>query len=157
MLFLLSGSKTLFLSGSTPHSKKYNSGIIAFGAALDYLTEIGFDRIYQREEERTVCAENLLSQIPEVQILGRPKLRAGVLSFIVDGVHPYDLASFIDKFGVALRTGSMCAQPIVNKAALLSPSNSSGSGRKYWNTCSGSFTSPSGPSPCSTWNNSVSL
>ena len=91
------------------------SGIIAFGAALDYLNEIGFERIYTREEELTAHAEQLLKDIPEVTVLGSPAHRAGVLSILVDGVHPYDLASFIDKFGAAVRTGSMCAQPIVRK------------------------------------------
>ena len=91
------------------------SGIIAFGAALDYLNEIGFKQIYAREEELTVHAEHLLKAIPEVTVLGNPVRRSGVLSILVDGVHPYDLASFIDKFGVAVRTGSMCAQPIVRK------------------------------------------
>ncbi|MBR3244909.1 MAG: SufS family cysteine desulfurase [Parasporobacterium sp.] len=91
------------------------SGIIAFGAAIDYLSAIGFSRIFEREEELTAQAEKLLREIPEVTVLGNPGRRAGVLSIFVDGVHPYDLASFIDKFGVAVRTGSMCAQPIVRK------------------------------------------
>ena len=91
------------------------SGIIAFGAALEYLNEIGFDRIYAREEELTVHAEQCLREMPDVTLLGNPAHRAGVLSILVDRVHPYDLASFIDKFGAAVRTGSMCAQPIVRK------------------------------------------
>lgn len=91
------------------------SGIIAFGAAFDYLSEIGFERICERENELTAQTEKLLREIPEVTVLGNPRRRAGVLSILVDGVHPYDLASFIDKFGVAVRTGSMCAQPIVRK------------------------------------------
>ena len=91
------------------------SVIMAFGAALDYLNEIGFKQIYAREEELTVHAEHLFKSIPEVTVLGNPVSLSGVLSILVDGVHPYDLASFIDKFGVAVRTGSMCAQPIVQK------------------------------------------
>ncbi len=91
------------------------SGIIAFGSAIDYLTDIGLENIYDREKALTSLMEKLLRDIPRVHILGNPKHRAGVISFIADGVHPYDLASFLDKYGVALRTGSMCAQPIVNK------------------------------------------
>lgn len=91
------------------------SGIIAFGAALDYLNEIGFERIFAREEELTKHAERLLTQMPFVSVLGKPRRRAGVVSIMTEGVHPYDLASFIDKFGVAVRTGSMCAQPIVRR------------------------------------------
>ncbi len=104
-------SSPLHLEAGTPNY----SGIIAFGAALDYLSEISFERIYVREKELTDYAEMLLKKIPEITVLGNPKQRAGVLSFITDGVHPYDLASFIDKYGVAVRTGSMCAQPIVRK------------------------------------------
>ena len=70
------------------------SGIIAWGAAIDYLTDIG------------------------IEILGYPKQRAGCISFQINGVHPYDFASMIDKYGVAVRTGSMCAQPIVKKLGL---------------------------------------
>lgn len=91
------------------------SGIIAFGAALDYLKGIGWGRIYEKEQELILHTEKLLRSLEHVTVLGNPKRRAGVLSFLVDGVHPYDLASFIDKYGIAVRTGSMCAQPIVNK------------------------------------------
>ena len=62
--------------------------------------------------------EEVLEAIPQVNILGHPKQRAGCISIQIDGVHPYDLASMIDKYGVAVRTGSMCAQPIVNKMGL---------------------------------------
>lgn len=94
------------------------SGIIAFGAALDYLREIGWERIYQREEELTGYAQQLLCGLESVTVLGAPKHRAGVLSIQTDGVHPYDLASFLDQYGVAVRTGSMCAQPIVHHFGL---------------------------------------
>ena len=63
-------------------------------------------------------AEEVLAAIPQVNILGHPKQRAGCISIQIDGVHPYDFASMIDKYGVAVRTGSMCAQPIVNKMGL---------------------------------------
>ena len=94
------------------------SGLPAFGAALDYLREIGWERIYAREDELTQTAQRLLLELKAVTVLGKPKRRAGVLSITVDGVHPYDLASFLDKYGVAVRTGSMCAQPAVNHYGL---------------------------------------
>lgn len=117
MVDIVKESETTFdkvparLEAGTPNY----SGIIAFGEALDYLTEIGWERIYEREDELTKKTEEILLEIPEVTILGNPGRRAGVISILTEGVHPYDLASFLDKLGVAVRTGSMCAQPIVNK------------------------------------------
>lgn len=117
MVDIVKESETTFdkvparLEAGTPNY----SGIIAFGAALDYLNEIGLERIYDREDDLTRQAEKMLLEIPEVTVLGNPKRRAGVISILTEGVHPYDLASFLDKLGVAVRTGSMCAQPIVNK------------------------------------------
>lgn len=117
MVDMVKESETTFdkvparLEAGTPNY----SGIIAFGAALDYLNEIGWGRIYDREDALTRQTEEMLSEIPEVTILGKPKRRAGVISILVKDVHPYDLASFLDKLGVAVRTGSMCAQPIVNR------------------------------------------
>ena len=94
------------------------SGIITWGAALDYLMDIGIERMASYEEELIKKAEEVLEAIPQVNILGHPKQRAGCISIQIDGVHPYDFASMIDKYGVAVRTGSMCAQPIVNKTGL---------------------------------------
>ena len=77
--------------------------------------DIGIERMASYEEELLKKAEEVLAAIPQVNILGHPKQRAGCISIQIDGVHPYDFASMIDKYGVAVRTGSMCAQPIVNK------------------------------------------
>lgn len=94
------------------------SGIIAWGAAIDYLTDIGIERIALYEEMLLQKIEQTLEDISQVEILGYPKQRAGCISFQINGVHPYDFASMIDKYGVAVRTGSMCAQPIVKKLGL---------------------------------------
>ena len=94
------------------------SGIVAFGEAIDYLKEIGWNRIYAREEELTAKAEQLLQDLEYATVLGNPKHRAGILSVSVDGVHPYDLASFLDQYGIAVRTGSLCAQPVINRFGL---------------------------------------
>ena len=120
MVDLVTDRRTTFstppdrLEAGTPNY----SSIIAFGAAIDYLTEIGWDRIYAREGELTAQAEQLLQGLEYATVLGNPKHRAGVLSISVDGVHPYDLASFLDQYGIAVRTGSLCAQPVVNRFGL---------------------------------------
>ncbi len=120
MIDIVTEEKTTFadlparLEAGTPNY----SGIITWGAALDYLTDIGIERMASYEEELIKKAEEVLAAIPQVNILGHPKQRAGCISIQIDGVHPYDFASMIDKYGVAVRTGSMCAQPIVNKMGL---------------------------------------
>lgn len=120
MIDLVTEAQTTFadlparLEAGTPNY----SGIITWGAALDYLMEIGIERIAEYEETLLNRAEQVLTAIPQVQILGHPAKRAGCVSIQIDGVHPYDFASMIDKYGVAVRTGSMCAQPIVNKMGL---------------------------------------
>ena len=120
MIDLVTEAQTTFadlparLEAGTPNY----SGIITWGAALDYLMEIGIERIAAYEETLLNRVEQGLTAIPQVQILGHPAKRAGCISIQIDGVHPYDFASMIDKYGVAVRTGSMCAQPIVNKMGL---------------------------------------
>lgn len=87
------------------------AGAIALAAAMDYLTAVGREAVAAREAELTAYAERRLARVPGLRILGRPKRRAGAVSFTLDGVHPYDAASVLDKLGVALRSGTHCAQP----------------------------------------------
>jgi cysteine desulfurase/selenocysteine lyase len=86
--------------------------IIGLGEAIDYLNSIGIENIASYEKELIDYLEDKLSNYNNIKILGRPKERAGVLCFNVDGIHPYDLASFLDKMGVAVRAGTHCAQPV---------------------------------------------
>lgn len=86
-------------------------GAIALGAALQYLEGLGLASVAERENLLLRSLEDRLSMAQDIQILGTPKYRAGALSFTVDGVHPFDLASLLDKQGVAVRSGSHCAQP----------------------------------------------
>lgn len=87
------------------------SGAVALGEALRYIEALGRNEISAWEHELTAYAEEALSAIEGLTILGRPARRAGVLSFTLEGVHPYDAASVLDKLGVALRSGNHCAQP----------------------------------------------
>ena len=91
------------------------SSIIAFGRAVEYINSIGLENIIEYESLLTEKLSDVLRSFPEVTILGTPKHRAGAVSFLVDKAHPYDIASILDKYGVALRSGSMCAQPILRK------------------------------------------
>lgn len=94
------------------------SAFIGWGAALDYLTDIKIERIAAREEDLLRQIETRLEEIEQVEILGHPVHRAGCISIKINGVHPYDFVGMIDKYGVAVRSGSMCAQPIVHKFGL---------------------------------------
>ena len=90
------------------------AGGIAFGAALDYMNAIGFDQIAAYEAELLDYATKALKQIPGVRIYGEAEKKTAVLSFNVEGIHPYDIGSILDKMGIAVRTGHHCAQPIMD-------------------------------------------
>ena len=89
-------------------------GGIAFGAALDYMNTIGFDAIAQYEHELLEYATKELLAIEGLKIYGDTKEKTAVISFNIEGLHPYDIGSILDKLGVAVRTGHHCAQPIMD-------------------------------------------
>ena len=90
---------------------------IVLGTAIDYLNEIGFDNIAKHEHELLVYATAKLLEIQGLKIFG-PEVsgynKASVISFNIDGIHPYDIGTIIDKLGIAVRTGHHCAQPIMD-------------------------------------------
>ena len=90
------------------------AGGIAFGAALDYMNGLGFESIAAYENELLVYATTALKEIEGIQIYGEAAEKTAVVSFNVKGIHPYDVGSILDKFGIAVRTGHHCAQPIMD-------------------------------------------
>ncbi len=90
------------------------AGGIAFGAALDYINAIGMMEIAQYEAELLAYATASLLKIPGVKIYGVAPEKTAVISFNVEGIHPYDIGSILDKMGIAVRTGHHCAQPIMD-------------------------------------------
>lgn len=90
------------------------AGGIVLGTAIDYLNNIGFENIQEYEHELLEYATKRLSEIEGLRIYGTGKNKASVISFNIDGIHPYDVGSIIDKLGIAVRTGHHCAQPIMN-------------------------------------------
>ena len=88
-------------------------GGIAFGAAIDYMNSIGFDAISKQENELLTYGTQELEKIEGLKIYGTSN-KTSVISFNLDGIHPYDVGSILDKLGVAVRTGQHCAQPIMN-------------------------------------------
>ncbi|MBU0670996.1 SufS family cysteine desulfurase [Patescibacteria group bacterium] len=87
--------------------------VAGLGAALAYLKNIGLNKIKSHEQELTAYAYKKLSLIPQVTIYGpAPKDRVGVISFTVKGIHPHDIAALLDNYGIAIRAGNHCAQPL---------------------------------------------
>lgn len=89
------------------------AGGIAFGTAIDYMNEIGFDAIEAYEKELLDYATKKLLQIEGLKIYGTSKNKTAVISFNIGDIHPFDIGSIIDKLGIAVRTGHHCAQPIM--------------------------------------------
>lgn len=89
-------------------------GAIAFAKAIDYLNEIGLDKIAAYEHELLEYATSQLLAIEGLKIYGTSAYKAAVISFNIEGIHPYDLGTLIDKMGIAIRTGHHCAQPIMD-------------------------------------------
>jgi len=91
------------------------AGAIALRAALDYLGDLGMENVAAHERELLGYATNAVSAVPGVRLIGTAEERAGVLSFVLDGVHPHDLGTILDRDGIAIRTGHHCAQPVMER------------------------------------------
>jgi cysteine desulfurase / selenocysteine lyase len=95
----------------TPHI----DGTIGLGAAIDYVTGVGLDRIGAHEHALLEHATRSLMALNNVRIIGNAKNKAAIVSFVVDGVHPHDVGTILDQEGVAVRTGHHCAQPVMER------------------------------------------
>ena len=94
------------------------AGAIALGTALDYLTELGMGRIAAYEDDLLRYGTELLSAIPGLTLVGTAPCKAGVLSFVLDGIHPHDIGTVLDYEGIAIRTGHHCAQPVMDRLGI---------------------------------------
>lgn len=90
------------------------AGGIAFGVALEYLNKIGFDTIGRYENQLLQYATEQLLEIEGLRIYGTGKNKTSVISFNIEGIHPYDIGTIVDKLGIAVRTGHHCAQPLMD-------------------------------------------
>ena len=90
------------------------SGAIGLGAAIDYLMRIDMYDIAKHEKELLDYATQEIKKIEEVKVIGNSENKAGVLSFIIDEIHPHDIGTIMDKHGIAIRTGHHCTQPIMD-------------------------------------------
>ncbi|HXH10962.1 MAG TPA: cysteine desulfurase [Alphaproteobacteria bacterium] len=95
----------------TPHI----AGAIGLGAAIDYLEHIGLDAIDEYEQDLLAYAMEVLAAIPGVRIYGTAREKASVICFTIEGVHPHDIGTILDREGIAIRTGHHCAQPVMDR------------------------------------------
>jgi cysteine desulfurase / selenocysteine lyase len=91
------------------------AGVIGLGAAISYVNQLGLDRIALYEHDVLGYATHVVSAIPGVRLVGTARERAGVLSFVMDGIHPHDIGTILDQEGIAIRTGHHCAQPVMDR------------------------------------------
>ena len=91
------------------------AGAIALGAALRYIGDLGMENIAAHERELLAYATETVGAIPGIRLIGTASERAGVLSFMLEGVHPHDLGTILDREGIAIRTGHHCAQPVMER------------------------------------------
>jgi len=94
----------------TPHV----AGVVGLGAAIDYIRGIGFPAIEAHERGIASYAVGRLSAIPGLRLIGTAKERASVVSFVLDGIHPHDVGTILDREGIAVRTGHHCTQPVMD-------------------------------------------
>jgi len=95
----------------TPHI----AGVIGLGAAIDYLAGIGMDRIAAYEDDLLRYGTDALLTVPGLRLIGTARHKAGVLGFVMEGVHPHDVGTVLDYEGIAIRTGHHCAQPVMKR------------------------------------------
>jgi cysteine desulfurase / selenocysteine lyase len=117
MILSVSFEKTTYnhvphkFEAGTPHIE----GVIGLGAALDYLEEVGLDAISAHEADLLAHGTRALSEVPRLRLIGTAREKAGVLSFVLEGIHPHDIGTIVDREGIAIRTGHHCAQPLMDR------------------------------------------
>jgi len=89
------------------------AGVIAMGAAIDYISSINHDQIMEHEKELLLYGTKVLSSIPGLTLIGTAKQKVSILSFVLQNIHAHDLGTLIDEEGVAIRTGHHCTQPVM--------------------------------------------
>jgi cysteine desulfurase/selenocysteine lyase len=115
--------RTVTFDGSTWNDLPYKfeagtpniAGAIGLGAAIDFVRGIGFDGIGAHESMLLARATEAVESLPGVRVVGTARKKASVLSFVMDGIHPHDIGTVVDREGVAIRTGHHCAQPVMDR------------------------------------------
>jgi cysteine desulfurase/selenocysteine lyase len=101
------------------------AGVVGLGTALDYVSGLGHDNIELHELELTKYATEALSSVDSLRIIGTAKDKMGVISFVLDGIHPHDVGTVLDQDGIAVRTGHHCTQPVMDRFGIPATSRAS--------------------------------
>lgn len=101
------------------------AGTIGLGAAIDYVNQIGLERIGKYEHELLSYGTEALSHIPGLRLIGTSKEKASVFSFVLEGIHPHDVGTILDREGIAIRTGHHCTMPLMNRLGIPATSRAS--------------------------------
>jgi cysteine desulfurase/selenocysteine lyase len=98
---------------------------VGLAAAIEFLSGIGLDRIAAHESDLLAYATEVLTEVPGLRIVGTAPRKGGVVSFVVDGIHPHDIGTVLDLDGVAVRTGHHCCQPLMARLGLAATARAS--------------------------------
>jgi cysteine desulfurase/selenocysteine lyase len=101
------------------------SGAVGLGRAIDFVNEIGIEAIEAHEDALLAYATEQLSAIEQVTIIGTAEERAGLVSFVIEGVHPHDIGTILDNYGIAIRAGHHCAQPVMERFGIAATARAS--------------------------------
>jgi cysteine desulfurase/selenocysteine lyase len=101
------------------------AGVVGFGAAVEYLNGLDREAVRAHEDGLLAYATRLVADLPGVRIIGQAEAKTGVLSFVMDGIHPHDIGTVLDSEGVAIRTGQHCAQPVMDRFGIVSTARAS--------------------------------
>jgi len=127
MILSVSFEKTLYnkppyrFEAGTPNM----AGAIGLGAAIDFLGELGAQAIAVHEQAVLAYAQQALAAVPGLRLIGTAQDKVGVLSFVLDGIHPHDIGTILDREGIAIRTGHHCAQPLMQRFGLAATARAS--------------------------------
>jgi cysteine desulfurase / selenocysteine lyase len=127
MIRMVSFEKTLYndppykFEAGTPHI----AGAIGLGAAIEYLAGIGLESVTRHEHEILEYATEAAAEVPGMRIIGTAREKAGILSFVLDGIHPHDIGTILDHQGVAIRAGHHCAMPVMERFGLAATARAS--------------------------------
>lgn len=127
MILSVSFAKTLYakppqrFEAGTPNM----AGAIGLGAAIDFLGELGLEAVAAHEQAVLAYAQRALAAVPGLRLIGTAAGKVGVLSFVLDGVHPHDIGTILDREGIAIRTGHHCAQPLMQRFGLAATARAS--------------------------------